>query len=212
LRVPRILRANTRAVTAEDYEYLAKEAAPEVARAKCATPGDGAGEKSPPPGVVRLLLVPAVPDVTSYIPIEDLEVPRRVLEKVEGFLDERRLLATRIEIAIPEYLPVTVVVQVRAKKRSVHEQVAEDVEKRLYEYINPVSGGADGEGWPFGRSLSLPEIYAALQGIPKVDYIEEVNIFPIDPDTGERQEATSKLTISPYSLICSYKHEVTVVE
>jgi len=212
LRVPHILRANTRAVTAEDFEALALEASPEVARAKCITPGDGADEDRPPAGVVRLLLVPSVSDGDGYIAVEELELPRQVREKVNSFLDDRRLLATRLEIASPEYIPVSVAVQIRVKKRSVHEQVVADVERRLCQYINPLCGGADGDGWPFGRSLSPPEIYAALQGIPRVDYVEDVKIIPVDPATGEGQEATTKLAISPYSLIYSYKHEVTVVE
>jgi predicted phage baseplate assembly protein len=212
LRAPQVLRTNTRAVTAEDFEYLALEASPEVARAKCISSGDGAGEQSPPPGVVRLLLVPSVSNVDGYIPVEELEPPRHVREGVQLYLDERRLLTTRLDIASPEYVPVAVAVQVRAKKRSVYEQVAADVEKRLYQYINPICGGVDGDGWPFGRSLSLPEIHAALQGIQKVDYIEEVSIFPVDITTGERQEAATKVAISPHSVICSHKHEVTVVE
>lgn len=212
LRAPHIIRANTRAVNAEDYESLALEASTEVARAKCIPSGDGADGQSPPPGVVRLLLVPSVSDINGYIPVEELELPRRVREKVQSYLDERRLLATRLDIASPEYIPVAVAVQVRAKKHSVHEQIAADVERRLYQYINPICGGADGDGWPFGRSISLPEVYAALQGIKKVDYIEDVSIFPVDTTTGERQEAATKIDISPQSLICSHKHEVTVVE
>jgi predicted phage baseplate assembly protein len=212
LRAPHILRANTRAVTAEDFEALALEASPEIARARCVTPGDGADEDKPPAGVVRLLLVPKVSDGNGYIPVEELVLPRQEREKVNSFLDDRRLLATRLEIATPEYVPVSVAVQIRVKKRSVHEQVVADVERRLYQYINPVCGGADGDGWPFGRSLSPPEIYAALQGIPKVDYVEDVKIIPVDAATGENQEATTRLVISPHSLVCSYKHEVTVVE
>jgi predicted phage baseplate assembly protein len=212
LRAPKTLRTNTRAVTAEDFEYLAKEASSQVARAKCISSGDGADGQSPPPGVVRVLLVPSVSDTDGYIPVEELETPRHVRETVQLYLDERRLLSTRLEIGSLEYVPVAVSVQVRAKKHSVREQLAADVEKRLYQYINPICGGVDGEGWPFGRSLSPPEVYAALQGIKGADYIEEVSIYPVDTATGARQEATTKVVVSPHSLICSHKHEVTVVE
>lgn len=210
-RAPRVLRANTRAVTAEDYEYLALEASPEVARAKCISAGEATGAQGVPPGAVRLLLVPSVSESSRFIPIEELELPRRVREKVQSYLDERRLLGTSLEIASAEYIPVAVAVQVRAKKGSIHEEVIADVEAKLYQYINPVCGSPDGDGWPFGRGLSLSEIYAALQGIKKVDYVEEVRIFPVDPTTGERQEATTKIVVSPHNLICSHKHEVTVV-
>jgi predicted phage baseplate assembly protein len=212
LRAPRILRTNTRAVTSEDFEYLALEASSGVARARCITPGDAADSQSPPPGAVRLLLVPPVADNEGYIPVEQFEIPKQVREEVRSFLDERRLLATRLDIDAPQYVPVALAVQVRAKRGYDPQQVMADVEKRLYQYINPLYGGADGHGWPFGRSLSLSEIYAVIQGINTVDYIEEVNIYPVDPDTDQRQEATNKISISPYSLLYSHKHDVTVVE
>jgi len=205
------LRANIRAVTAEDYECLALEASPEIARARCISAGD-ATDGELPPGIVILYLVPTVSESNGFIPFEELELPRRVREEVQQYLDERRLLATRLEIYSPEYIPVAVEVQVRAKRGSVHERVAAEVENRLYRYINPVRGGAEGNGWPFGRSLSVSEISAALQGIAMVDYIEEVRLFPVDIATGERQDATTRITISPHSLICSHKHEVTVVD
>jgi hypothetical protein len=153
-----------------------------------------------------------VSDIDGYILLEQLETPRHVYETVHSYLDERRLLATRLDIISPEYIPVAVSVQVKAENRSVHSEIEADVEARLCHYINPICGGIDGNGWPFGRSLSAPEIYAALQGIKGVDYIEEVTIFPVDINTGERQEAITRLAVPPNGLICSHKHEVTVVE
>jgi len=208
LRAPQLLRARTRAVTAEDYEHLALEASSLVARARCTYPratGDG---PNPPPGVVRLLLVPKIADSDRPIPSEELELPRSVREGVQSFLDQRRLLATRLEITSPEYIPVAVEVHLQVKAGSNPAQVAADVERRLYHYISPVCGGPDGTGWPFGRSLSLAEIYATIQAIPDIDYIEEVKLFPIKD--GERQEATTKISIPPDSLLGSHQHEVVV--
>ncbi|MFO7995875.1 MAG: putative baseplate assembly protein [Dehalococcoidia bacterium] len=211
LRAPKVLRSNIRAVTNEDFEHLALEASPRVARAKCISPGGTADMESPPPGTVRLLLVPSISDGESYIPIERLAVPRQVRDEVRSYLDERRLLATRLDIDTARYVPVAVVAKVKARRGSSHQKVAADVEKRLYNYINPICGGMDRTGWPFGRSLSLSELYAALQEIPRVDYIEDVAIFPVDPDTDQRQEATTTITVPPHSVLCSHKHEVTVV-
>jgi hypothetical protein len=103
---------------------------------------------------------------------------------------------------------VTIRARVRVRAGSDPAQVATQVERRLYHYINPVTGGPTNDGWPFGRGLFLSEVYAIVQGTPNIDYIEELSIFPVDPKTGERQEATSKVSISPDSLFCSYKHEI----
>lgn len=212
LRAPRVLRANTRAVTTEDFERMALEASLRIVRAKCIAPGIQAGIQGPPPGTVRLLLVPGIPESERYITPEQLEVPRHVQEDVSQYLDERRLLTTRLEIAFPQYVCVVVTARVRARRGNDHQQVANDVERRLYRYINPICGGADGKGWPFGRSLILSEVFAVLQGIEKVDYIEEVNISFAGAGNGSPQENTKKIDISLDSLFCSGKHEVTVIE
>ena len=211
LRAPRVLRSNVRAVTNEDFECLALEASPRVARARCLSAGDTADAQGPPPGTVRLFLVPSIADCEGYIPPEQLAVPRQVRETVQAYLDERRLLATRLDIDTARYVPVAVVVRARARRGSSHQKVTADVEKQLYKYINPICGGMEGTGWPFGRGLSLSELYAALQGISRVDYIEEVAIFPVDPDTDQRQEATTTIIVPPHGVLCSHKHEVTVV-
>jgi predicted phage baseplate assembly protein len=208
LRAPQVLRARTRAITAEDFEYLALEASSAVARARCVSPGATSDTQSAPPGVVRLLLVPAVSESDQLIPTEELELSRRLREEVQSYLDERRLLATRLEIVSPAYVPVAVEARIKVKKGSDPGQVAADVEGRLYHYINPVCGGPDGKGWPFGHDVLLSEVYAIIQGTAKVDHIEEVELFPVDSKTGERQEATVKISLPPDSLLCSHKHEI----
>ena len=57
LRGPLLLRTRQRAVTAEDYENLARAAAPDIARVHCVPVEDPAGI-----GGVRVLVVPAVDD------------------------------------------------------------------------------------------------------------------------------------------------------
>jgi hypothetical protein len=158
--------------------------------------------------VVRLLLVPKVLETDEPIPDEELELTRHIRDEVHSYLDERRLLATRLEIMAPQYVPVAVMAQVRAKAGSDSRQVAADVEKRLYRYINPVHGGLDESGWPFGRSLSLSDVYAVIQKSTGVDYVDEVELFSVE--NGERTEATTKIGIPANSLLCSHKHEIMV--
>ena len=210
LRVPHVLRTNTRAVTREDFEYLAVQASPKVARAKGISPDDTT-DNSLSPGTMRVLLVPTVTECERYIPVEQLEVTRTVREEVRDYLDERRLLGTRLELGEPKYFYVSIEAHVRIR-RGYQKQASEDIVKRLFQYINPICGGAVGTGWPFGRSLIPSEINACLQNIQDVDYIEEVKIFPVDPDTGEKQDAVSRLRVPYDGLLCSYEHEVILVE
>ncbi len=208
LRVPQVLRTNTRAVTAEDFEYLAVQASPKVARAKCISPGTD--KDSPAPGSVRVVLVPTVPEseCTTSIPSEHLEVTRKTRDEVMAYLDDRRLLGVHLEIADPRYIYVSVEAHINVR-RGYQQQTVPEVEKSLYKYLNPICGGTDGKGWPFGRSLNVAEINACLQNIENVDYIGDVKIFVVNPQTNEKREA-KRVDVPPDGVICSLKHVIVV--
>lgn len=212
LRAPQLVRARTRAVTAEDFEYLALEASSFVARAKCLTAGTTVDGQDVPAGVVRLLLVPKVGDVDRPIPKDQLDVPKRIRDEVQAYLDERRLLGTRLEIGAPDYRAASVEARVKIKPTADQDTVLAEARRRLYRYINPVQGGPDGNGWPFGRSLSLAEIYGVIQGTPDINYVEDIKLFAIDPKTGERQPAGNRMAIPVDSLICSQEHKILPAE
>lgn len=211
MRAPRILRNQTRAVTADDFEYLALEASPQVARAKCLAAGTNTDGQTIPPGVVRLLLVPKVEDLDGPIPKEKLDLLPSVRSEVQEYLDERRLLAMRVEVAAPEYQQVSIEAKVRAKPTYDFEQIEAAVKRKLYEYINPVRGGPKGQGWPFGRGLFPSEVSSVIQSTPDVDYIENVKIYLVDRETGQKQPIENKINIPANGLICSGEHHVEVI-
>ena len=74
----------------------------------------------------------------------------------------------------------------------------------------PYPTGPDGNGWPFGRSLSLSEIHAALKDVGNIDYIRDVRLHPVID--GIRQAATDIITIPADSLACSYQHEIIITD
>ncbi len=196
IRAPRILRNQTRAVTADDFEYLAMEASPEVARAKClAAGGTSTDGHAIPPGVVRLLLVPRVEVLDRPIPREQLALLSTLRSAVQAYLDERRLLAMRVKITSPEYLQVVVETEVRVKPERDFEKVINGVKQNLYRFINPVCGGPKGQGWPFGRGLFPSEVSSVIQSTPDVDYIEDTKIFLVDWETGQRKPVDSKIIL-----------------
>jgi predicted phage baseplate assembly protein len=205
LRAPRVLRASPRAVTQEDYEYLALEASSRISRARCTT-SENVGAVKLQPGTVRLLLVPSVQNKDGYLNNDDLQLLPSVLGEVQSYLDERRLLATRLEIMAPEYTWITVKVQARLKQIANIKQVSADIEDKICRYINPIIGGPAGNGWPFGRNLSLSDVYTALRDVNDIDYIQEIHLYPVKD--GVRQEATDNIAIPPDGLACSYQHEV----
>lgn len=72
LRAPQKLRTRTRAVTADDYEYLACQVS-DVARARCIAPGAQPGAPNDPkPGQVFVIVLPRVDTPQGRIPLERL--------------------------------------------------------------------------------------------------------------------------------------------
>ncbi|MFQ5873058.1 MAG: putative baseplate assembly protein [Dehalococcoidia bacterium] len=209
LRGPQTLRTRNRAVTEEDFEFLAREASPSVARAKCIQPGEALTGDRPPPGVVQLALVPALSLTEEMVTPDQLELSQELREQVRAYLNERRLLTTVLIISEPDYQWVSVEAKIKVKPRFNAKEVCHDVERRLYRFINPLGGGAEGSGWPFGRDLFASEIYSCIQSADGVEYAEEIHIFPVDPASGERGKATQRVRIPPAGLLCSYRHEVT---
>ena len=171
LRAPQQLRTRDRAVTAEDFEYLAKEASGGVARARCLQPRALGASGSPPPGVVQVLIVPEISPADVRLLPEQLRVPQQVVQDVQAYLDERRMLTTAVVIGQPEYRWAAVEARLKARREADPEVVYREASAHLYRFLNPLVGGADRAGWPFGRDLYISEVYAILQSIPGVEYI-----------------------------------------
>jgi predicted phage baseplate assembly protein len=201
-----MLRTRSRAVTAEDFEQITREAAPEVARVR----GMAAGEEGVDAGSLKVLIVPAAAQDRGRIKFEDLIPGEQTLERVKDRLDDTRLLGTRVLIEPPLYRGVTVVARLVAKPRVSAARIQTEALDALYAYLNPLTGGPDGNGWPFGRPVQSGEIYAALQRIRGVDLVEDVRVFGANPVTGERGKQATRIELEPNSLVFSYEHQVRV--
>jgi predicted phage baseplate assembly protein len=205
-RGPILLRTRSRAVTAEDYEAIAMESAPELARVECVT----AGEDDVNAGSLRVLVVPAAAQDAGRIDFAELVPSEETLQRISERLDEVRLIGTRVAVEPPSYRGVTVVARIVARPKADVERIKVEALEALYGYLNPISGGPDGDGWPFGRPVQSGEVYGLLQRIRGVDMVEDARLFGANPVTGERGKETRKLELDPYSLLFSYEHQVRV--
>lgn len=206
-RGPLMLRTRERAVTAEDYEQIARQAAPEALRVRCVP----AGPDSP---AVRVLVVPALGE-HSYSEDDSARfaslLPRdETLARIRDALDERRCVGAQVLVEPPYYQGVTVVAALRGRGRSGWSLLRERALRALYDYLNPIDGGPDGTGWPFGRPIQSGEIYAVLQRVEGIDLVEDVRLFAADPVTGERGSAVQRIDLPPHALVFSYAHQVRV--
>jgi predicted phage baseplate assembly protein len=208
VRAPIALSAQDRAVTLRDYEELARRAAPETARITClAAEPDAHGAHA-----VRVLVVPqAVPDPGGRLRFEQLVPGDALLSRITRYLDERRLIGTRLAVGPPYYQGVTVVATVHAFRGTDTDRVRRQAHDALYRHLDPLTGGAHGTGWPFGRPVQAGEVFAVLQRVPGVELVDEVLLHPADPLNGKRGDPTERIDLAPPALVFSFDHRVRVI-
>lgn len=211
LRAPQILRTRDRAVTAEDFEALTLQARPgAIARVRCLQPTDRDDA-----GTVRLLVVPQANSErlsqASGIAPHALQLGDVLREQILAFLDERRLLGVRVDLAEPDYVGVTARIQVGLESAYENPQAWQELRHRLlvslYRFLNPLVGGPEEQGWPFGRPVYPSDIVALLQQVPGIRFIGPVTLFSLRrTDLGwERSTAPEDIIDpGPNGLICSW--------
>jgi predicted phage baseplate assembly protein len=208
MRAPAMLRSRDRAVTESDYEFLARQALPaRIGRVKCLQPRPSEPGRVPV-AQVFVLVIPRVPQPWGFMTPEQLSPDPDDITTLSAYLDERRLLTTRLDVRQPEYKWVSVTVKLRAAPGAEEQAVERDVMARLYRFLNPLTGGMNGKGWPFGRDLFVSEVYQCLQGAPNVQFIREVQLFGATPGAEAQGNAIESIELLGHGMIASGIHKV----
>ena len=209
-RAPALLRSRDRAVTEADFEFLAMEALPaKIGRIRCLQPRPSEGRVAP--GQVYVLVIPRVRDPRAYIPANDLEPEPEDIRLLTEYLDDRRLLTTRLDVRPPAYHWVSVRVRVRAQEGVAENNVRRQIVARLNEFLNPLVGGTEGKGWPFGRHLFPSDVYQSMQGMPGLMFVRSVEIFSARQDGRAQGPAQESIEVVSHGVIASGLHTVEFV-
>ncbi|WP_414553010.1 putative baseplate assembly protein [Anabaena sp. CCY 0017] len=183
IRVPAMLRTRDRAVTPEDFEVLTLQAGSgAVTRVRCLQATSKADA-----GTVRLLVIPNAntdaiargegmgPEIWALNP--------QLRNQIMAYLDERRLLGVQVKLQAPEYVGVTVQTEVALEPEYNNPTAQQDILWKLrialYRFLNPITGGNDGKGWPFGRPVYPSDIVNLFQQFAGVRYLGVVQLFEL---------------------------------
>jgi hypothetical protein len=98
-----------------------------------------------------------------------------------AFLEPRRLLASRLHVVGPRYLPVGVGADVVVRDDADPGAVLAAARAALAGFLDPLTGGPDATGWAFGRPVWVSEVLAVLAAVPLVEYVEDVALTTADP-------------------------------
>lgn len=208
-RARNLLRSRYRAVTTADYEYLILDHfRGRVARALCLQATLGG---TPAPGQVYVLVIPALSEeeARGYIPLPRLALSDDLREEITAFLDERRLLTTQLVVRAAGYKRVRIEADVVARPGADERRIQQAIVAALNRFINPILGGAEGIGWPFGRELYLSDLYVCIQRVEGLLNVQEIRMYWLD-ESDRPHLAERKIDLLAHEVVVSDIHQVRV--
>lgn len=206
-RAKKDFRASYRAITSEDYEKLALSTPGlRVARAKAIPDYNPEYPCIDIPGSITVIIVPYTRGE------EPIPIPGKgFLQTVSSFLDTRRLITADLHVISPEYVKVSVVCKVRIMKKSSPTEVVKRVQNGLNKFLDPLRGGLDGKGWPFGRAIYPSEIYKIIDNIEGLDYASDLSLSAENANRQYKKEGDI-IKISRAALVVSGEHKIEIME
>lgn len=196
------LRRQDRAVYCDDFEALALAADTRVARVRCLARRNALIDfEAEQPGHVSLIVVPR----------QDGDL-QPVLEAVAAYLEPRRLLTTFVHVVGPQSVPVDIEATLVTLPDSEPGELLPRVATALRAFLDPLHGGEQRAGWPFGRNVFVSEIYQLLDQLPGVDYVTEVALASDDSARliHNAQGKQIGLTVKPHELVGARTLTLTV--
>ena len=172
-RAPTLLTSRDRAVTAADFETIAKQASGEVARAACS------GEMGDD-GTVEVVVLP---HRRRGEDIPDPFLSGGLRDHVAAYLKKRSLINVSPVVRLAVFRPVDISVTLRLRPNANVIHVRELAET----WVRPSStlrGGIDRDGWSL-RNLYAQDFARMVSDIHEVRHVSEVSLYG-DLDEGEK--------------------------
>lgn len=191
------IRHGGRAISGEDFEWLAREATPEVARARCLSLTGSAGHAQR--GWVTIRIVPFSREAEPQPSVE-------TMRRVRSYLVERApaTVAPRIRVTGVAYIRVSVRAEIVPQQADQAAQVEARVRENLNRFLHPLTGGVDGQGWEFGQAAHLSQIAYVIEATTGVDYAAEVMLM------NEGHLYDELISVQADGLVAAGNHELTL--
>ena len=179
VRGPQEFHSLERAITAQDFELIAKKRSPAIARAHAFT--RAALWMFATPGTVEVLLVPYLSEQLQpqgRVTIDALRAQETddARLQIQNALEERRPLGTNVLVNWAHYKLVSVKARIVVRREEDYERVRQRVLLRLHQIINPLPNALSAEGWPFGQALRASNVYDIALSEPGVRWVDRVRL------------------------------------
>ena len=202
IRVAATLAERHRAVTAPDYETIARQTpGVAVARAPVRVGDHPQFPCTPVPGAVSVYVIPAAPREPGDFERPDFTARPMpdpgLFAAVRKQLDAGRLIGVELSVREPRYHGVRLRASLAGPPVDA-EATRTTLTTALCRYLDPISGGDDRTGWPIGGPLRPSALlHAAQNAVVRGIQIVTVAIWVA---SGQRWEACSDVAIAANEL------------
>jgi baseplate J-like protein len=195
-----------RAVTAADYEKLAKEASRMVYRAFCFTGRIADGSRKS--GYITLVILQKDYEKSHYYfhSLRDI-----IMEYMKDKVFENLLTQNRLQIVSPDFIEIQVGAEVKVQDFNEIFQCKRQIMQKLHTFFNPISGNFTGNGFSVGVLPNRSQIETVIKSILSVKEISNLVISGNLYRGGEVIELNmEEMRKYPFALPVDGKHRIFV--
>lgn len=155
-------------VTEQDYEDITRCIDRSILKVRCCSGCNAEGNSEP--GSLTVLIMRS--DFTHES--NDFYMTQAKLRKE---LQKRRaasLSAGRLYVIHPKYVRICVNARILASDMNLMYRIKENVRQRISDFIDPITGNFDGNGWGIGELPHRQQIENIVRSVSGVDYVEKL--------------------------------------
>ncbi|MCX7746449.1 MAG: hypothetical protein N2645_06120 [Clostridia bacterium] len=205
-RGPEAIVHKDRAITPEDFEWLAMEACRSVTKVKCLSNYNDKGQKEP--GWVTLVISNVKKGVF-------MRPNGKTCEKIYDYISQRSsdnlVKSSRFLVIEPLYAELSLEVTLTVSDTNMAYRTEEEVLSLLNLFLDPVEGNFESRGWEIGQLPHISMFYALIKSVENVDSVEKISIlYRLMKENEFREAAPDLLTSLPHVLVTNGKHNIII--
>jgi hypothetical protein len=204
-RGPQLIKHRNRAVTAEDFEWLARQADSNIAKVKCLANFNANAVKEA--GCVTVVVLPK--GGSAGLAFSNLK------RRVEQFLLERAAnsiaFSEKIQVIEPAYIEISIYTELVVN--TIDDIIPTEIETntKLSQFLDPFRGNYDGKGWDIGQHIHSSTFYALLKSIINVNHVAQLSMTLFKIEQEKRTEISLEMfDLIQHGILINGNHKVTV--
>lgn len=195
-----------RAVIADDFEWITKEAHPNVAKVKCLSNYNVKLEKE-----LGALTIVVMPKSGRHYGAHFQEIKRAVEGALLQSVSAGIAFPNKLQVIEPVYLEIGVRATIWVRNMDEVVQVERELQHKLTQFLHPLTGNTDGQGWEIGGMIHPSMFYALMKSVGPVVHIPQLLLESYKLDKGERVEWNpARIDELPHSIVIPGQHRLII--